>query len=242
MRQLSIRIALCALPLLSVACGATFTPPIRGDLDFAATRVAPGSPELQVGVMSPDRVSGQLGYRHSVTPRDTLEAFVFDHKAPGERAAFTMGGVGYRRHLSEVDAPVQATLGFGAGGGIGGDYEHVWNDDNKHYAGAIGGYLDFGVAWRVSPVVSLYAAGRAQRSVGVHFSGTYDANNPNTILPPPTEWAQGGGGVRVDLHPVFVTLDAGWAGYSNRIREDDSFMLGLGLGWRVGNAPGATKL
>lgn len=241
MRPLPIRAALCALPLLFATCGATFTPPVRGDLDFAATRVAPGSPELQAGFISPDDGSGQLSYRHAVTPRDTLEAFVFNHKSPGERAAFTMGGVGYRRHLSEVDSPVQTTLGFGAGGGVGGDFEHVWNDDNKHYAGAIGGYLDFGVAWRVGPIVSLYAAGRFQRSVAKHFSGEYDPGNPNTILPPPTEWTQGGGGVRFDVHPVFVTLDAGWAAYSNRIREDDHFALGVGLGWRFGEKQGVTK-
>lgn len=225
-----------ALVVLAVTgCGGTFTPPIRGDIDFAGTRVAPGSPELQLNAVNPDGWSGQVGYRHALSPRDTVEAFAFDHKLPGDRFGFTMGGVGFRRHLSDVDAPIQTTLGFGAGIGVGGDND-AWTHSIHHYPGAIGSYVDLGVAWRAMPTLTLYAGGRAQRSVAFHWPNTRDSDqDPEAALPPTTDWIQAGTGARVDLLPLYLTLDVGYAAYSNRVREDSGFVLGVGLGMRFGS-------
>lgn len=241
LRFLPVRCAVFAVPAVLGACAGHFAPPARGDLDFAATRVGSGAPELALTGVSADGVSGQLGYRHAVTARDTLEAFAFDHKIPGRRNAFAMGGTGYRRHLSAVDSPVQSTLGFGTALGVGGQSTE-WSDNVRHYPGALAGYLDMSVAWRVSSVVTLYAGGRFSHTLAFQWVDRDGANAvQDDALPPATDWVQGGGGVRFDAHPFFLTLDGGFASYSNRVKEDQGGVLSAGLGMRFGGAPVAAR-
>ena len=242
--------ALLSCIIAATGCAATFAPPARGDLDFAAARLpAPaddvaGGRELRLHGQSPDGGAYQASWRQAVGPQDLLETFAFGHRWPGRRNGFLMTGVGYRRLLTTEDARIVPSIGFGAAVGAGGQVA-AWSDDLAHRPVAVSGYVDFGVAWRcwgAPPVprptwrdraLTFYAAGRAARSAAWWWGDAPAIDgSPDAQLPPVTDWAQGGGGARFDLGPLSWTLDLGVQSYANRVKDDHGATLASSLGWR----------
>jgi hypothetical protein len=250
-RTSALGLAALGLAALGLAgCAATFAPPPRGELDFAAVRLPAataersGGHELRVHAQSPEGGVYQLGWRHAVGPQDLIESFIFAHPWPGRRNGFLMAGAGYRRLLAEPRARLQPSLGLGAAAGAGGQVAG-WSDELTHRPAAIGGYVDFGVAWRCwGPppsdrpawfewALTFYASGRAARSMAWWWgSPPAPERSADAQLPPVTDWAQGGGGLRLDAGPLSWTLDLGLQSYSNRTKDDHGGTLASSLGWR----------
>jgi len=208
---------------LAAGCGAAFAPPTRIDLDFAGSRVAAGAPELQFGVATPDGGTAQVTYRHLFAEGDSVELFALDHGKPGDRSSFLLGGVGYRRHLSEAQSLVQATLGFGAGAGIGGNSRR-WRAEDAHLPPALAGYVDVGVSVRLLPTLVAYGGGRLQRAVSL--------DDHEDTRPPATDWLHMGAGLRASSGPWFVSFDMGYATFENAVDRHQGVTFGAAGGVR----------
>lgn len=218
----ALRLTLLVIAVVLGGCANTFSPPLRTDLDFAASRALKGQSELSYGFVDPDRGSHQLAFRHAVSDADELEVTVLGHKIPGNKYSFLLGGGGYRRRLTEADAPLQATIGFGGGGGIGG-HDVDWMPQPKRYPGIVVGYADFGLAWRPFRFLSVFGGGRLQRSHGI--TGDH--------RPPPTDWSHVGSGVRVENAIAYLALSVGWYSYVNRDDDDAAGTLGMTVGLKL---------
>jgi hypothetical protein len=226
---------LVALAMLAtLGCGGSFAPPARTDLDFAAARLGPAATELQAGWLDSALHDGdhhgvlQIGARHGVGAHDVIEAYALNYSTPGQRYAFSMAGLGYRRHLAEPGAPIQASLGFGAGAGVGGSYKG-WDDGAKHYPPAVSGYVDLGASYRALSFLTLYAGGRALRSVA--------PTGDKASQPPVTDWAHFGGGMRIDVQPFFLALDLGNASAMTRDGDEETRTFMLAVGAHLGGQP-----
>jgi hypothetical protein len=233
-----VRAAIAAALLALSGCGASFAPPARVDLDFAGARPGRAASELQASWLDSaadgDDRHGvlQLGARHAIGDHDQIEAYALNYGTPGKRYAFSMAGLGYRRHLAEPDAKVHATVGFGAGAGVGGSYKG-WGNDEKHYPPAISGYVDFGASYRALSWLTLYGGGRALHSVA-------PSGDPAT-QPPVTDWAHFGGGLRMDVAPFFLALELGNASAVTREGDERMRTLTLAVGAQLGGKPATVK-
>jgi hypothetical protein len=219
--------ALLAPPTLG--CGASFAPPARADLSYAAVRTDRSRAEVGGYALAADGTFGADGRVH-VTSRDTIEAFGLLHDEPDDPNFFAMGGLGYRRQLVEPGSPVQMGLGMGIAAGAGGRNDN-WADGEERRPFVQALYADLGVNWRVNSWYTLYAGGRIQRGLELG-----DRDDEKMTLPT-TDWSQGGAGMRFDFGPVYAHLDAQLASYDNHLDHDGAWLFGGGLGYKIGQPP-----
>lgn len=209
-------------------CGAVFAPPGRTDLDFGAARLARGGAEVQFGVTSPDDGVGQVGYRHALGRQDSFELSAVHHGDPGRRYGFSLAGASYRRQLALPHEPVQASIGFGAAGGVGGSFPS-WSKELLRFPPVMAAWLDTGAAWRPWRWLTFYAAGRVQR--------TTPLDDAEADQPPRTDWLHVGGGARLDAWPWFATLDFGHASAASRDRDERFRTWTIAIGAQLGPRP-----
>lgn len=226
-----LAVAVFAPPMLG--CGASFAPPARADMSFAAVRTDRSRAEVGGYAVAAEGTFGADGRLH-LTDRDTVEAFGLLHDEPDDPNFFAMGGLGYRRQLAEPGKPVQVGLGMGIAAGAGGRNNN-WEEGEERTPFVQALYADLGVNWRVTSWYTLYAGGRIQRGFELGEREHGADGNEKTI--PTTDWSQGGAGMRFDFGPVFAHLDAQLASYDNHLDHDGAWLFGGGLGYKLGAPP-----
>ena len=241
-RLIALFAAAVTASALGGACGASFSPPARGEVDFAATRAEPGRPELSGGISIPEGTL-HLDGRFALDSHNLIEIGVIDHGLANgaflsDKHSFLLGSVGLRRRLGDPRDRLQWTLGTGIGAGVGGHADdgavkRAWgaqkvgmSTEGAHLNPAAAAWLDVGVAWRVSDWFTPYVGGRIQRA----FAG----RGREPIAPPVTDWAQAGAGARFDVGSLWFGVDAQLVSYTNRLDEDMSVLIGTTWGWRWG--------
>ena len=244
-------LGLLVLVVFTSSCAASFSPPARGDMDFAATRVGPGQPEVEAGMMANalEGFTGSLASRFAISERYSAEFGFLRHSVevdPRDEEIFTMGSVGIRYLLSDfskasdASAPLNLNFGFGVGAGRGGQVaeEHAnaisgstpatGTDEEVDLSNrAVASYVDVGFNWRALDWLTPFCGARLQRSVSY---------SDGAGAPPTTDWLQVGVGVRADLENLYGVVSAQRFFYGNRLDEGGGGNVGFTVGWRFGEA------